>query len=120
MDYVQQLADLKKIWLRGTTCWPNYTSVDWVHESGRYVLMKHRGHASYVSRGDRTTRCPTCFCLYDLANLPEIDIFGKPALGRWEGRWFAKYDKEIDKIIMDADFRENLPKVALYRAEAQK
>lgn len=91
-------TELLKEWLHGTTCWYQAKSIFWQSECGNFVVLKHHGHSEYIDRCSGTLRCGTYYAMYDLRKgFP--NIFGKPDLMRWEGRWLKKYWSEVNKIM---------------------
>lgn len=102
-DAPEHLKKFARRWHAGSTCATSSCKRNDVYlytADEDWVVIKHHGHAEYVDRVIKTTRCKTAYYLYHINDDP---AFGNPA--RWcvEGRWRAHYLDEICDVIKDAE-----------------
>lgn len=88
-----------RMYLGGTTC-NYYTEVYAKYKSGRYWLMKKRGHSTYVDRFTKTRWCRQHFALFDMHKVTGGEwAYGGGAMIKWEGRMSKKRMALIEKAI---------------------
>jgi hypothetical protein len=92
-------------WLCNLTCnWQGELSRE--YGDGKYWLMKHTGHTTYIDRVCGSAYCGTYWMLYKVEDI-NVSDFGygsmmKDSVGVvWtaDGRWLKKYEQQIRDII---------------------
>jgi hypothetical protein len=122
--YEEATREFEKNWLDGTECKFNGNpGIKWQSEDGRFILMWHRSHPTYLNRIDGSSTCKSHFDLYDL----DFDFRQRSHynhhcyLVKWYGRWNKQKQKEleeyIEKILQFEEGGESLEDVALRLCE---
>ena len=100
--YKERRDEYERKWLSNYTCRrESKISVFWVSNCGRFLIMKHGGHTTYVDRMSGSSYCASYYELYDLEEEFEASMFkqnGNSLLKKWEGRWLKAYWEEVESI----------------------
>jgi hypothetical protein len=97
-------------WLCGLTCRGSCRqAIQWWDETGRFILMVHHSHASYVGRMSGSVCCKVYRSLYDLEKVTEdTSVYPEKYMKKWEGRWKESNMKEVEEIIRNELAKESL------------